>query len=84
MEDRLERDLLYLDDLLSKRRLQQISDYQRQLAQERQALAKMMESYRKSPNDPALKQQILASIQGMPCMLARICCFSAGSLGLFR
>ncbi|MBF93561.1 MAG: hypothetical protein CMH58_00145 [Myxococcales bacterium] len=72
MEDRLERDLLYLDDLLSKRRLQQISEYQRQLSQERQALSKMMEAYRDSPKDPELKRQILASIQSMRRRLEKI------------
>ncbi len=72
MEDRLERDLLYLDDLLSKRRLQQISDYQRQLAEERKALAKMMASYRDSPDDPELKERILGSIQSMRRRLEKL------------
>lgn len=72
MEDRLERDLLYLDDLLSKRRLRQISEYQRQLAQERAALARMMKAYKDSPNDGQLRQQILASIQGMRRRLEKL------------
>jgi hypothetical protein len=65
MEDRLERDMLYLDDLLSKRRLEQLTHLQEELKQERRALERMVQKYGEAKDDEGLKQQILASIRAV-------------------
>ena len=64
-EDRMERDLLFLDDLLSKRRLQQLARLHQQLQGERAALGRLVERYRQSADDDGLKEQILASIRAI-------------------
>ena len=65
MENRMERDLLFLDDLLSKRRLGQLSRLQQEVQRERAALQRLVERYRESSDDEGLKEQIIASIRAI-------------------
>ncbi|MDE0881214.1 MAG: DUF4175 family protein [Myxococcota bacterium] len=64
-EDRMERDLLFLDDLLSKRRLEQLAMMHQTLRAERTALQRLVESYRDASDDAGLQEQILASIRSI-------------------
>ena len=65
MENRMERDLLFLDDLVSKRRLRQLNRLQQEVKREREALQKLVERYRESADDEGLKEQIIASIRAI-------------------
>ena len=65
MENRMERDLLFLDDLVSKRRLKQLNRLQQEVKREREALQKLVERYRESADDEGLKEQIIASIRAI-------------------
>ena len=65
MENRMERDLLFLDDLVSKRRLSQLNRLQQEVKRERAALQKLVERYRASADDEGLKEQIIASIRAI-------------------
>jgi hypothetical protein len=64
-QDRMERDLLFLDDLLSKRRLDQLAAMHQKLRGERAALQRLVERYRNSSDDAQLQEQILASIRSI-------------------
>jgi hypothetical protein len=56
-----ERGVLYLEDLMDRRRLLDLQEMTRELQKGRQELAKLVEQYKKSP-DEATKQRIMAEV----------------------
>ncbi len=59
-----EKDILYLESLLDRQKLEALQDLAKQLADERRDLASLIEQYKNSPNDAA-RQQILQEISQM-------------------
>ncbi len=56
-----EKDILYLESLLDRQKLEALQELSKQLAEERRDLARLIEQYKESPNDAA-RQQILQEI----------------------
>lgn len=56
-----EKDILYLESLIDRQKLEALQEMSKQLAEERRNLASLIEQYKASPNDAA-RQQILDEI----------------------
>jgi hypothetical protein len=57
----LEKDVLYLEDLLDQARLEDLQELQKELAQSRRELTRLAEKLRKAP-DEATKKQLLSEV----------------------
>jgi myosin heavy subunit len=58
----LERDVLYLESLLDRQKLQALQEMGKQLANERRELSRLVEQYKANPDDAA-RQQVMQQIQ---------------------
>lgn len=62
--DELEKDILYLESLLDRQKLEALQELAKQLANERRDLARLMEEYKNNPDEGA-RQQVMEQIQQM-------------------
>ncbi len=58
----LEKDILYLESLLDRQKLEALQEMAKQLASERRELASLIEQYKQSPTDAA-REQVMQQIQ---------------------
>ncbi len=60
----LEKDVLYLESLLDRQKLEELQELAKQLANERRELARLIEEYKQNP-DEQTREQVMQQIQEM-------------------
>jgi DNA repair exonuclease SbcCD ATPase subunit len=66
-----ERDVLYLESLLDRQKLQDLRDIAKQLANDRRELASLVEQY-KQTRDPKLQESILRQVQALKSRIGEL------------